>query len=59
MKTNGYTQTKKNNKRRIRQKEADLRQAKYDALSKAEKIQLINSRPGNSKAELDKVMKLK
>ncbi len=53
-KTNGYT----NRKRRFKQRqaEADDRQFKYDALTKAEKIALAKYR-GGSKRELARLEK--
>jgi len=37
--------------------EAELRQRRYNALSKGAKIELINSRPGKSARELSKLLK--
>ena len=46
-----YTQVKAHAKKLRKQHEADDRQAKYDALSRAEKIALVTNR-GGSKREL-------
>lgn len=54
-----YSRAKINARIQKRQYAADDRQMKYDALSKNDKIALINSRRGESKRELDKVLKLK
>ena len=50
-KANGYTQNKAHAKKLRKQHEADDRQAKYDSLSRAEKIALVTNR-GGSKREL-------
>jgi hypothetical protein len=50
-KEGGYTQIKTHAKQLRKQREADIRQAKYDALSLADKIALVTSR-GGSKREL-------
>ena len=59
VKVNGYSNAKSRVKANKRQKEADLRQGKYDFLTKAEKLILIKSRRGNSKKEFDRINKLK
>lgn len=38
--------------------EAEARQNKYDSLSPAEKMNLINSRPGDSRREKDRLLPL-
>jgi hypothetical protein len=48
---------KRNEKIRQRQDEALDRQTKYDKLSTDEKIELANSRRGESKKELNKLRK--
>jgi len=50
-KEGGYTQIKAHAKQLRKQREADIRQSKYDALSHAEKIALVTNR-GGSKREL-------
>lgn len=50
-KEGGYTQMKAHAKQLRKQREADIRQAKYDALSHADKIALVTNR-GGSKREL-------
>jgi len=50
-KEGGYTQIKAHAKQLQKQREADIRQSKYDALSHAEKIALVTNR-GGSKREL-------
>lgn len=44
-----------NHTRKVRREAAEARQAKYDALSTAEKIKLIQSRRGNSARELGRL----
>jgi ABC-type uncharacterized transport system ATPase component len=55
-KTMGYTQTKNQAKKRLKQYQADDRQANYDSLTIAEKISLAVSR-GGSKRELARLDK--
>ena len=50
-KEGGYTQIKAHAKKLRKQREADIRQAKYDSLSHADKIALVTNR-GGSKREL-------
>ena len=57
-KANGYTQNKAHAKKLRKQHEADDRQAKYDSLSRAEKIALVTNRGGSAK-ELTRVKVLK
>ena len=48
---------KRNDRIRQKQDEASARQTKYDKLSTDEKIELVNSRRGESKKELKKLIK--
>jgi hypothetical protein len=57
-KNNGYTQVKVHAKRLRKQQEANGRQAKYEALSRADKIALVINRGGSAK-ELARVKSLK
>jgi len=55
LKEKGYTHAKADARKFKRQHEADVRQAKYDSLTLAEKIKLVQSR-GGSKRELARLM---
>jgi hypothetical protein len=57
-KKQNYTQAKAHAKKLRKQREADDRQIKYDALSRVEKIALIINRGGSAK-ELARVKALK
>jgi hypothetical protein len=52
IKENGYSHAKADARAAAKRQQAEARQAKYDALSTAEKITLALSRPGSSSREL-------
>ena len=56
IKKNGYSRAKINVYLNTKRTEAKARQAKYDKLSKAQKVELAKSRRGESKRELDKLV---
>ena len=57
-KKTSYSHRKADARKRQKQDEADDRQAKYDSLSRAEKIALVTNRGGSAK-ELTRVKVLK
>ena len=57
-KKQNYTQVKAHTKKLRKQREADDRQIKYDALTKTEKIDLVTNR-GGSKKELNRLINQK
>jgi len=57
IKVNGYSSAKLQARRERRQLDAEQRQAAYDKLTTAQKIQRCQRRPGDSERELSRLRK--